>query len=300
MALMAKLEEAARDGAGLGGACAAASGQRRLGPDFSTLRRKMAAANLRISATHRPCQTSASEVRPERGLLGRAGDHREGRGEREDRRADRLAAHRLADAERGEAEQHDLAPWSPASTASAPRARSRPGRRCRGRSRRSADSSSRNRPGPGPGRPASRPPGRQARQARRSIQIAIAAAPAAVQTVMPTSDMASMANSLPRKMASIGTAAARTSITLFDFSSISCDSSMPASRMVRTNSRVWPPRAVTLRAKATGCRTSCRSCVTCSCVARRTGALDLASAAPRRRYRPTWRTVAAVGCRPRR
>ena len=69
---------------------------------------------------------------------------------------------------------------------------------------------------------------------------------------MPTSDMPSMANSLPRKMASTGTAAASTSITLLDFSSINWESSMPASRMVSTNSRVWPARAVMLRVKATG------------------------------------------------
>ena len=68
--------------------------------------------------------------------------------------------------------------------------------------------------------------------------------------MIPTSDMASMANNLPRKIASIGTAAARISITLFDFSSISCDSSMPASRRVRTNRIVCPPRATSWRAKA--------------------------------------------------
>ena len=61
---------------------------------------------------------------------------------------------------------------------------------------------------------------------------------------MPTIEVASMANNLPRKMASIGTAAAMTSMTLFDFSSISWDSSMPASRMVRKNSSNCPICAV--------------------------------------------------------
>ena len=77
----------------------------------------------------------------------------------------------------------------------------------------------------------------------------MAAAPAEPQTAMPISDIASMANNLPRKMESTGTAAAMISITLFDFSSISCDSSMPASRMVRMNSTAWPMRAVTARAE---------------------------------------------------
>ena len=40
------------------------------------------------------------------------------------------------------------------------------------------------------------------------------------QTAMPTKEAESIASSLPRKTASIGTAAASTSITLFDFSSI--------------------------------------------------------------------------------
>jgi hypothetical protein len=51
-------------------------------------------------------------------------------------------------------------------------------------------------------------------------------------------------------MASTGTAAASTSITLFDFSSIRLESSMPASRMVRVNRSSWPVRAVTARIAA--------------------------------------------------
>ena len=48
-------------------------------------------------------------------------------------------------------------------------------------------------------------------------------------------------------IASIGTAAAITSMILFDFSSISCDSTMPESRMVRKNRIIWPICAVSAR-----------------------------------------------------
>ena len=70
---------------------------------------------------------------------------------------------RLADRRGGEGEDARPAPWSPASTGSGPRARSRPARRCRGRPSRSADSSSRNRRARGRGRPASRPRARARR-----------------------------------------------------------------------------------------------------------------------------------------
>ena len=50
---------------------------------------------------------------------------------------------------------------------------------------------------------------------------------------MPTSETPSIAISLPRKIASSGTAAASTSITLFDFSSTRLESSMPARSKVR-------------------------------------------------------------------
>ena len=69
--------------------------------------------------------------------------------------------------------------------------------------------------------------------------------------MIPSQAIASIANNLPMKIDSTGIAAASTSITLDDFSSINCDSSMPASRMVRTNSKVWPILAVISRLNAT-------------------------------------------------
>ena len=78
-------------------------------------------------------------------------------------------------------------------------------------------------PTAGAGRP-ERPPG---------LQAEMAIAPAVTHTAMPTNEIASIANSLPTKIASTGTAAARISIALFDFSSISCDRTAPARRMVR-------------------------------------------------------------------
>ncbi len=54
--------------------------------------------------------------------------------------------------------------------------------------------------------------------------------------MIPSQAIASIANNLPMKIDSTGTAAAMTSIALFDFSSINCDSSIPASRRVKTNS----------------------------------------------------------------
>ncbi len=65
-------------------------------------------------------------------------------------------------------------------------------------------------------------------------------APALIQTTMPSTEAASIANSFPTNMASIGIAAAITSMILFDFSSISCDSSMPESRIVRKNNSISP------------------------------------------------------------
>ena len=49
-----------------------------------------------------------------------------------------------------------------------------------------------------------------------------------------------MANNLPTNIASIGIAAAMTSMILFDFSSISWDSTMPDRSKVRKNSSIWP------------------------------------------------------------
>ena len=63
----------------------------------------------------------------------------------------------------------------------------------------------------------------------------MSSAPGAVHTTMPTTEAASIANSLPTNIASIGTAAAMTSMILFDFSSISCDSTMVESSRVRKN-----------------------------------------------------------------
>ncbi len=65
-------------------------------------------------------------------------------------------------------------------------------------------------------------------------------APALIQTIKPTTDAASMANSLPTNIASMGIAAAMTSITLFDFSSISWDNTMPDRSKVRKNRSIWP------------------------------------------------------------
>ena len=142
------------------------------------------------------------------------------------------------------------APRSPASTASALRAPSTPARRWSGRSRRAADSSSRNRRRRARGRRASRPPASAAREPAVLISWTMAARPALIQTTMPTIEAASMANNLPRNNASIGTAAARTSMILFDFSSISWDSTMPESRIVRKNSSICPICAVSARSLA--------------------------------------------------
>jgi hypothetical protein len=57
-------------------------------------------------------------------------------------------------------------------------------------------------------------------------------------TAMPTSEMASMANSLPRKTASMGMAAASTSMILLPFSSTRLERTMPASSIISRNSRV--------------------------------------------------------------
>ena len=67
-------------------------------------------------------------------------------------------------------------------------------------------------------------------------------------SAIPVSDIPSIAISLPRKIASTGTAAASTSITLFDFSSTTFDSNMPASIRVSRNRMNCPPRAITWRA----------------------------------------------------
>ena len=68
--------------------------------------------------------------------------------------------------------------------------------------------------------------------------------------------MASIANSLPRKTASIGIAAASTSITLFDFSSIRLRQQHSGEQQGRRKSRVWPPRAVSARPRQRGRRRS--------------------------------------------
>src|SRR4051812_22076289 len=70
------------------------------------------------------------------------------------------------------------------------------------------------------------------------------AMPEADQTAIPTSETASIALNLPKKIASTGTAAASTSITLFDFSSTRFDSSIEARKMVNMNSNIWPKREV--------------------------------------------------------
>jgi hypothetical protein len=54
--------------------------------------------------------------------------------------------------------------------------------------------------------------------------------PVPIHTAIPVRLIASMANNLPMKIDSTGTAAASTSITLLDFSSISWLSSMPDRR----------------------------------------------------------------------
>jgi hypothetical protein len=65
---------------------------------------------------------------------------------------------------------------------------------------------------------------------------------------MPTSDIASMANSLPMNTASIGMAAARISMILLPFSSTRLDRTMPASIIVRKNITVCAACAVCIRA----------------------------------------------------
>ena len=57
--------------------------------------------------------------------------------------------------------------------------------------------------------------------------------------MIPMTEAASIANSLPINIASIGTAAAITSMILFDFSSTICDSSMVDRSRVKKNSRNW-------------------------------------------------------------
>ena len=202
--------------------CASATASEGAGPDLSTLRRNSRAeaddqrdpqglpGERERDAATAPCSSAARR------------DHRERRGHGKIAApiASRARRARRPPSRRGR--RSAPAPWSPASTASGPRARSRPGRRCRGTARRAAGSSSRNRPARARGRPASRPPASgSAARPPADDQSRSPAAPAPVQTAIPTSEIASIANSLPRKMASIGTAAASTSMTLFDFSSTS-------------------------------------------------------------------------------
>ena len=56
-----------------------------------------------------------------------------------------------------------------------------------------------------------------------------------------------MANNLPTNIASIGMAAAMTSMILFDFSSISCDSTIVESIRVSRNRVTWAICAVVER-----------------------------------------------------
>ena len=128
---------------------------------------------------------------------------------------------------RGEAEDRAPGQRSPASTWSALRARSRPARRWSGRPRRAADSSSRNRRWPARGTPASRPPAAAASDPALLDELDDERT-GPIHTTIPSTEAASIANSLPTNIASIGIAAAMISMILFDFSSISWDSTMPA------------------------------------------------------------------------
>ncbi len=191
------------------------------------------------------------DMRPELRPLGGAGDHRHRRGQGEDRGGQPCGRIGSADRDGRRSRRSAPGPWSPASTGSAPRARSRPGRRCRGTPRRAANSSSRNRASPAPGRPASRPPA-----------AAGAARPPACEDVDqqragadPHHDAEQRRGEHREQFADEQThrSAPRrrcTSMILFDFSSISCDSTMPDSRMVRKNSIIWPTCAVSARSLA--------------------------------------------------
>ena len=75
---------------------------------------------------------------------------------------------------------------------------------------------------------------------RPGPHICSAAMPAAPHTMIPTIAIASMAKSLPINTESIGTAAARISMILLDFSSTRLDSTMPASSMTSRNSSACP------------------------------------------------------------
>src|SRR5438874_2183484 len=78
----------------------------------------------------------------------------------------------------------------------------------------------------------------------------ISSAPAMIHTTSARTDAASIANNLPTNIASIGIAAAITSMILFDFSSISCDNTIVESISVSRNKATCAICAVLARSLA--------------------------------------------------
>ena len=190
-------------------------------------------------------------MRPELGRLGGARDHRQRRAEREDGGGDPDRAVGRADREGGEQEDQHLPDGH----------RHRQGLHLAHRVGLAADAEEQRaeqqivgreiEQDEERGRAASRPPARARPPALRPASKASRGQRRrSPRRAIPTSETASIANNLPRKIASIGIAAARTSMILFDFSSTRLESSMPASRMVSMNSSSWPARAVIERLAA--------------------------------------------------
>ena len=95
--------EARGDGAGsdrLGALAGRAATSGAAWADLQDAAAEQLAPRRRITATQSACQAKRQQVRPERGMFGRAREHREGRGEREDRGGDGAGDFGHADARR--------------------------------------------------------------------------------------------------------------------------------------------------------------------------------------------------------